>query len=179
MELSELRDWYLRYQNFWQEWKNYQYNDLNSHEIAQIERFRDNNFHIDTQILIHFYTEEEIINHLTMPLIKKLKATYDEYKEWVTLRFLLSLARYMELSDLYAFSATDFDHFPILRSIQVAVLDFNCKSIEELISTYDERWFIQEQKFDKVLNLAALVESLLTKGHLCDPAAQAKGPAII
>lgn len=163
MELSEIKDWFSRYQNFWGDWKRYPYNGLTQREISQLELFRDHNFQLDICALRPFYTESEINDHLVKPLTRKLTSTYPEYREWVALRCQLSLIRYTLTINIYVFSEVNAVDRISSQSLKEALFDFNCSSVQELIRRYDEQSFQREENFEKIMTLTLILERLFPK----------------
>lgn len=87
--LEQLKQKYLLYEDFWDEWKYYEHNGLNDADVYTIERYRESNFVVQTRYLELFVDRDEIIHVLTGKLEEKLQRNYQDYQYWVVLRFWL------------------------------------------------------------------------------------------
>jgi hypothetical protein len=157
MQLHELREWYLRHKDFWALWKTYKYNGLDCKEVIAIETFRDNHFALNTKQLEKFHEKDKIVEQLIFPLIKKFRDNYDEYKEWVCIKFQFFLVK-----TGYDYGMDDFFMAPIkeLRiesKLKENLLSFGFDTIQEITDKYGDTGFYAEEVFNKVLKFRNLI----------------------
>ncbi len=151
MNLAQLKAWYNRYQPFWTEWKDYRFNGLTKEDIFTIELYRDNHFRISDSDLRSFHQNHHILEIIEKPIVNKFQHNYVEYKEWVTTKFRLFVFRKALLYGLDNFFESPLDQLKIDSSLKNKLKKFNCKSVEEIFTRYNDVDFLDEELFSKIL----------------------------
>lgn len=151
MQLTELREWYLRHKDFWGIWKNYKYNGLSSKDIIAIETFRDNHFNLNTKQLEQYHDKHKIAERLVIPLIDKLRDNYAEYQEWVCLKFIFFLVKEGYHYGLDEFFESPIKDLNIDDKLKQNLLLFGFDTVEGFTDKYGDKGYFADEVFEKVL----------------------------
>lgn len=147
VELKQLKEWYNRYKDFWTEWKLRKPNYFSEKEITTIEMFRDNHFIIGSDQLEKYYTKTEIINQLEKPLVKKLELHYQEFKEWIIIKFEFFIVMNALRYGWNLYFETPIEKLPFSKSVLKNFSLFDCSTIRDIMDQYGEAKFNTDQIF--------------------------------
>lgn len=151
LTLTELKNSFLPYEDFWQLWKRYAFNDLKPVEIEIIEVYRQGHFSIPPNHADIGYNTVEVTNYLMKPLVKKLKNGYTAYKEWVVLKFLCYIVSQANEYGIDSFYGTDIDQLPIDLITKFNFKKFGFPNIGDMLACFGEIDLMQEDRFNIVL----------------------------
>lgn len=153
MLLSHLNEWYTKYSHFWALWKSYKLNGLQARDIALIECYRQSQFYLNTCLLEKIHRPIEIQTVIESPLVEKLQRNYQEYREWVVLKFTGFLIKEGLNRDLDAFFECPIDELPFHEHTKQKLKRFGINCLQEL-GTYSDSDLTAENNFALILNFS-------------------------
>lgn len=151
--LEELKFNFSHYSTLWEEWINYKYCHLTGKEIDTMNLIIKNNFKVGINDFIIFYNRIEIIADIT----QKLRAYYDEFKEWVISNWQLSIVKLASLDNINIFFGTDIEHLKISEELKNNLKKFGLRTLNDVFNTYMNNDFKRTKLFNTVLECQPLL----------------------
>lgn len=145
--LNELKQAYKPYSGLWHEWTNYKYSNLNDEELYTMNIQIKNNFTVSIDEFVMFYNKIEIIEGL----IIKLKFFFDEFKEWVILKWQISVLKLVPDSRGVNFLKTNISELDLSMELKEGLMRFGFGTLNDLFNTYTDGEFKSPILFNKVL----------------------------
>jgi hypothetical protein len=138
--LRELKKIYSEYALLWEDWIQYEFNDLSEEDIHLI------NFYVAKNIGVIDYLRYRHHNNHLKSSINKLNASFPEFQEWVVLKFQFILLRLAFKMDFEIFFGTDIEHLQLSEEFKNKLKGFNAKNLDTLFRNYSEddfkyKWF--------------------------------------
>jgi hypothetical protein len=140
---------------FWEEWRRYPYNGLHLVEIYALDVHIANEFRMEIDDELLFCLDPDLLKKIT----SRLKENYQEYQDWLILRFQTTLIRsagkippdlYFStpLTELGALRGSD---LPLSGPLIGILRKFRCFSLGEIFFRYGDKDFREAERFRLVL----------------------------
>lgn len=152
MVTDELKNWCLKYEDFWELWKENKYNNLEAHEISILETFKLTQFKTPTH-----NQPLNGDNELTILVLKlitfKLKDSYKDYQEMIVNKFLFFIVWLSVEQGQKTFFNTDINDLQLEQPLKDKLKSFGYKTVGELMASNDDLDFRREEVFINVLSV--------------------------
>jgi hypothetical protein len=140
---------------FWEEWRRYPYNGLHLVEIYALDVHIANEFRMEIADELLFCLDPDLLERIAA----RLKETYQDYQDWLILRFQTALIRsagkippdlYFStpLAELGSLEDTD---LPFSDPLIGILRKFRCFSLGEIFFRYGDKDFREPELFRLVL----------------------------
>ena len=152
--LSELKECFLMYEPFWDEWLNYDKSSLSEDELYVIQAWRLNDFKVNFDNEIMFYNSTENIELI----LKKLKTTLPEFKNLILKKLVLAFTKLAGKDNIEIICNTPFIKIGMQVDATAMLIALGCETANELFSETNFDKLRVDEKFIDVLTTLQCLE---------------------
>lgn len=144
--LNELKSNFEPYAVLWDEWVHSSSCTLSKEEIVFMAAQIKNNFTVHINEFISFYNNMGIIQ----TVMQKLKSSYNEFQDWVLLRFPNQLLGLVDQGKIDSFLETPISDLRIGEELKQILKNFDHRNLKQVFSNYTDSDFKKEKTFQNI-----------------------------
>lgn len=152
--LEELKASLQPYEFFWDEWAIDENCNLDEQEIALVNSYLATSFEVGVLQKILFYHKARAVKES----IRKLSLGYAIFKEFVVVKFLLSIIAMAKQHGYDDFLATPISQLKISKDLKDILMSFKSYTLQQLFIVYKVEDFGRKQIFNKIRQYHILIK---------------------